>query len=95
MKKKIRWSIIIEMVEFWIWVSVILLIWTSITRVLLNTDLLDYIENIFLDIWGLLGANFWSLFYTIMLWIVIIYVARWAVSWSSSNWWQTPNNKWN
>lgn len=93
MKRKIAWNVIIEMVEFWIWVSVVLLIWASITKILLNTDLLDYIQNIFYDIWGLLGANLWSLFYTIMLWIVLVYIARWALSWSSSNWWQTPNNK--
>ncbi len=99
MKKKIYWvsavATVIQMIEAWIWIGVVITVWKYILQILSDTDLLDYVRTTFQQIVEFFGARFTALFLTSFLGIILIYIWRWAISWSSTNWWQTPNNRWN
>lgn len=99
MSNRISWAVsisgIIQMVEAWIGIGVVITVWHYILDILWNSDLLDYIHWTFQDLVYFFGSKFSALFLSCFIWIILIYLARWAISWSSTNWGQTPNNKWN
>lgn len=99
MKTPLYWAItiswIIQIIEAWIWIGVVITVWKYILNILWDTDILDYVRGVFQDLVYFFGSGFTALFLSSFLWIILIYFGRWAISWSSTNWWQTPNNRWN
>lgn len=88
-------KVIVQIIEAWIWISIVIGVGAVITKIFQETSIMDYIEGIFVQLWDLLWWEITTLFYSVFLWCILIYIGRWAISWSSSNWWQTANNKWN
>ena len=85
-------SDLIKTIEVAIGASIAVIVCWIIIKVLVTTSFFDYIREIALNLGSLLGWNFASLFFTTILAILVIMFWRWIVSWTSSNWWQNPNN---
>ena len=85
---------LIQIVEIWIALTITIFLWNAILKILSYWifDEYNWIFNYF-------AYLFWydiTVWFTIVLCALFVVMAwRWAMSWASNNWWQTPNNNWN
>lgn len=84
-------KVLVQMVEIWIWVSVIILWWRYFFFILNNTDLFDYFFDIFYSLSYFIWTNTAVLLMIFFLISIIVMVWRWIVSFLATDAGNRPN----
>lgn len=85
---------IIQVVEIWIALTIVVFVWNAFLNIL-SFWVFDSFNVVFNYFVYLFGYNITVSFTVILCSLFVVMVGRWAMSWASNNWWQTPNNNWN
>jgi len=84
-------KVLVQVLEFAIWTSVILLIWKYLFMILTDSELISIFSNLFVSLKYYLWTNVATFMAVFFFWSMLIMIARWIISLLSTDAWSKPN----
>lgn len=84
-------KVLVQVLEFAIWTSVILLIWKYLFMILTDSELISIFSNLFVSLKYYLWSNITTFLAVFFFWSMLIMIARWIISLLSTDAGSKPN----
>lgn len=84
-------KVFVQVVEFAIWTSIILLVWKYLFMIITDVDLISLLSNLFVSLKYYLWTNITTFLSVFFFWSLLIMIWRWIISLLSTDAWSRPN----
>lgn len=85
-------KVLVQVVEFAIWTSIILLVWKYLFMIITDVDLINLLSNLFVSLKYYLWTNITTFLSVFFFWSLLIMIWRWIISLLSTDVWSRPND---
>lgn len=84
-------KVLVQVVEFAIWTSIILLVWKYLFMIITDVELISLLSNLFVSLKYYLWTNITTFLSVFFFWSLLIMIWRWIISLLSTDAWSRPN----
>lgn len=84
-------KVLVQVLEFAIWTSIILLVWKYLFMIITDTELISLFSNLFVSLKYYLWTNITTFLSIFFFWSLLVMIWRWIISLLSTDAGSRPN----